>query len=217
MAHTLNSPYFDTKQAMRTTTGSVHSNPAKTTSPTHPTSVPLYVYRELAAELKATQSQLDALTAKNQQLAQENQLLRHEITQVVKSFIHLQKLVDYRATPNSTATPNSDSEAKNISNNQSPQAKPRPQATRSRQPVVPEAPKSKSQYSDFAVPVVEINPPIPETILIEEQEVGYYPTSKSEPKEINGWWLAISIIVIMLTAFGAGYLIVRPLFAQQSR
>lgn len=210
MAHTLNSPHFNTKQAMRTTTGSVHSNPAKTTSPTHPTSVPLYVYRELAAELKATQSQLDMLTAKNQQLTQENQLLRHEITQVVKSFIHLQKLVDYRATPNS------DSEVKNIPNHQSPQAKPRPQATRSRQPVVPEAAKSKNQYSDFAIPVVEINPPIPETFLIEEQEVSYYPTSKPEPKEINGWWLAISIIVIMLTAFGAGYLIVRPLFAQQS-
>ncbi|MBD2364998.1 hypothetical protein H6G36_28200 [Anabaena minutissima FACHB-250] len=197
---------------MRTTTGSVQGNPSKPTSPTHPTSVPLYVYRELSAELKATQSQLDMLTAKNQQLVQENQLLRHEITQVVKSFIHLQKLVDYRITPNSHP------EVSNIpSNHQSSEAKTRSQVTRSRQPVVPEASSSKSRQTNFAVPIVEINPLVPETVLIEEQEVGYYPTSKSEAKEVNGWWLAISIVFIMLTAFGAGYLIVRPLFEQQNR
>ncbi|UKP00397.1 hypothetical protein [Nostoc sp. UHCC 0870] len=203
---------------MRTTTGSVHGNPGQQTPQTHPTSVPLYVYRELAAELKATQSQLDVLTAKNQQLVQENQLLRHEITQVVKSFIHLQKLVDYRTTPNFTSIPNSHPEVSNIpSNHQSPETKPRPQGKRSRQPVVPEASSSKSRQTNFAVPVVEISPPMPETVLIEEQEVGYYPASESKAKEINGWWLAISIVFIMLTAFGAGYLIVRPLFEQQSR
>ncbi|HIK04504.1 MAG TPA: hypothetical protein IGS40_07280 [Trichormus sp. M33_DOE_039] len=203
---------------MRTTTGSVPGNPPKATSQNHPTSVPLYVYRELAAELKATQAKLDALTTKNQQLAQENQHLRHEITQVVKSFIHLQKLVDSRTTSNFTFTPTSHPEVSNIpSKDLLATDQPRPQATRSRQPVIPEPSASKSRHTAFSVPIVELSTPIPETVLIEEQEAGYYPNSKPEPKEMNGWWLAISILFIMLTAFGAGYLVVRPLFEHQSR
>lgn len=164
---------------MQTTTGSVYSHPPKPKSqPYHP-SVPLSVYRELADELHTTQAKLDALTAKNQQLTQENQLLRHEITKVVQSFLHLQKLVD------------------------SP-SKPKPVAS------------TKSDRSNFAIPL-EISSPIPETILIEEQEVVYHTTSKAEAKEINGWWLAITILLIMLSAFGAGYLIVRPLLEHRSR
>ncbi|MCF4969201.1 hypothetical protein [Nostoc sp. CMAA1605] len=203
---------------MRTTTGSVPGNPPKATSQNYPTSVPLYVYRELAAELKATQAKLDVLTTKNQQLAQENQRLRHEITQVVKSFIHLQKLVDYPSTPNFTHTPTSHPEVSNIpSPDAPPKEQPRPQATRSRQPVIPEPATSKVSHTDFSVPIVEITSPTSETVVIEEQEVSYYPNSKPEPKEMNGWWLAISILLIMLTAFGAGYLVVRPLFQHQSR
>ncbi|AFY51022.1 hypothetical protein Nos7524_5299 [Nostoc sp. PCC 7524] len=202
---------------MRTTTGSVHGNPSKPPSSTLPTSVPLYVYRELATELKATQAQLDALNAKNRQLAQENQRLRHEITQVVQSFLHLQKLVDYQTTPSSYSSPTSHPEVNVPKNYQSTQTQPRPQAHRSRQPVVPEPPNSKSRHPDFSVPLVEISSPMPETVLVEEQEVGYYPTAKSQAKELNGWWLALGILLIMLTAFGAGYLIVRPLFAHQSR
>lgn len=198
---------------MRTTTGYVHGNPPKTPSQNHPTSVPLYVYRELATELKATQAKLDALTIKNQQLVQENQLLRHEITQVVNSFIHLQKLVDYRAKPHFTDTPHSHPETNHIP----PTNQPRPQATRSRQPVVPQASQHKIPQPDFPLPVVEIHPPISETLVMEEQAVDYYPTAASERKEINGWWLAIGIVLIMLTAFGAGYLVVRPLFEHQNR
>jgi hypothetical protein len=170
----------------------------------------MYVYRELAAELKATQAKLDALTAKNQQIVQENQFLRQEISQVVQSFLHLQKLVDYRV-------PGSHPEMNIPSNYQPTEAQPRPQTVRSRQPVVPTPSINRNRQVEFSLPVMEINSPISETVLIEEQEVGYYPASKVKVKELNSWWLAISILLIMLSAFGAGYLIVRPLFAHQSR
>ncbi|MCC5638379.1 hypothetical protein LC593_21580 [Nostoc sp. CHAB 5844] len=200
---------------MRTTTAAVHSHSAKRpASPNHPPSVPLYVYRELATELEATQAQLDALTTKNQQLAQENQFLRQEITKVLQSVSHLQKLVDFRSTDgkDSNHPPRATGEVKNTAKQPKKEARPRPQSSR---PRPPEAPKTKRR-SEFSVPVVEISSHLPETIFIEEQPVSYYPSMAAEKKELNGWWLIITIVLIMLTAFGAGYLIVRPLFEHQS-
>jgi hypothetical protein len=57
---------------------------------------------------------------------------------------------------------------------------------------------------------------MPEPVFIEEQEVRYYPPKKPEAKELSGWWLALTILLIMLTAFGTGYLIVRPLLENRS-
>jgi len=201
---------------MRTTTAAVHSHPAKRpASQSHPSSVPLYVYRELAAELEATQAKLDALTAKNQQLAQENQFLRQEIIKVLQSVSQLQKLVDFRGMVgmDGVHSPRTAGEVKSPPKQPKNQARHRPQSVRPRQP---EAPKAKRR-PDFAVPMVEISSDLPETLFIEEQPVNYYPSMAAETKETNGWWLVITILLIMLTAFGAGYLIVRPLFENQSR
>ena len=190
---------------MRTTTGSVNGNQPKPNSQAYPSSVPLYVYRELAVELKATQDKLDALMARNQQLAQENQMLRHEVSQVVQSFLHLQKVVD-------RPVPGSYPEMKNPNDYEFTEPQPRPQTVQSRQPVVPQPPSSKNQHFSYSIPA-------PQTVLIEEQETGYYPspTSKAQAQEFKGWWLVICIVLIMLSAFGAGYLIVKPLFEHQGR
>jgi hypothetical protein len=202
---------------MRTTTAAVHNHSAKRpASQNHPSSVPLYVYRELATELEATQAKLDALTAKNQQLAQENQFLRQEIIKVLQSVSQLQKLVDFRGTGGIDAdySPRAASEVKNTPKQTKNQARHhRPQSSRPRQT---EAPKAK-RSPGFAVPIVEISSELPETVFIEEQPISYYPSMAAQKKEFNGWWLAITILLIMLTAFGAGYLIVRPLFEHQSR
>ena len=66
-------------------------------------------------------------------------------------------------------------------------------------------------------PLVNENLPKSEPVFIEEREVRYYPYPKSELKQVNGWWLVIIIVFIMVTGFAAGYLIVRPLFQNQSR
>lgn len=202
---------------MRISTGSVHSNPPKPNSQTYLPSVPIYVYRELAAELQATQAKLDALTAKNKQLVQENQLLRNEVRKVVQSFLHLQKLVGSDATSSSDQAQDSSFDVKSPNNRPVTDTHPHQPVSRSRQPATPQVTNNKSHRSSFSVPIVDINAPIPHTVLIEEQEVAYYPTTQTETKQINGWWLAITILLIMLTAFAAGYLIVRPLFEYQSR
>jgi hypothetical protein len=186
--------------------------------------VPLSVYRELAAELQTAEARLDLLTAKNQQLSQENQLLRQEITKVVQSFLHLQKLVDTQVVPAASSTssdrpaPHSAPDAKATTKHPVAAASPRQQAPRPPQPpTVPKVVKGKKPPVEFSVPVVEMVSPMPEPVFIEEQEVRYYSPTEPESKEISGWWLVISILLIMITAFGAGYLVVRPLFEHQNR
>ncbi|MFM2063137.1 MAG: hypothetical protein RLZZ507_2807 [Cyanobacteriota bacterium] len=92
---------------MRSTTQNVHSKPP---TPKYSPSVPVYVYRELVAELQALQAKLDVVTNHNQKLSQENQHLRQEINKVVQSCLELQKLVDSspsssQNTPSSPSSP----------------------------------------------------------------------------------------------------------------
>ncbi|MEH2168267.1 MAG: hypothetical protein V7K41_16765 [Nostoc sp.] len=202
---------------MRTTIGSVHRNSPTPTTQAYPPSVPLSVYRELSTELQAVQARLNALTIQNQQLAQENQLLRQEITKVVESFSRLQNFVDSHTTPSYHQANQASGDVKNAAKQPVTQARPPQQVSRSRPSVVPKTPCEKSRRQDFSTPVMEMNFPIPEPVFIEEQQVSYYSTTEPDVKELNGWWLIITILLIMLTAFSAGYFVVRPLFEHQKR
>ncbi|MDH6060170.1 hypothetical protein NWP17_06925 [Chrysosporum bergii ANA360D] len=186
---------------MQTTASSIHQHPAKPPQPqTYSPSVPLYVYRELATELKLTQAKLDVLTSQNHQLEEENQLLREEISKVIQSVLHLQKLID-----------SSPQRKHNQVNHVTHQIKTPPQESSPRPSVV----KQTRPDPHFSAPQEINHPTMPETYLIEEEQVKYSPGREKEVKEFSGWWLAMTIVLIMLTAFGAGYLIVRPLFEHQ--
>ena len=203
---------------MQASSNSIYNQPR---TPTAPPSVPLSVYRELAAELQTTQAQLDKLTAKNQQLTQENQLLRQEMTKLIQSCLRLQKLVDFSASPPNTPNNPEAHTPPNVKTASPPtaaaKARPRQQVARPRPPVISEVPGSKSHSSQVSVPAMEMMPQMPQPVFIEEQEVRYYPSTEPEAKEVSGWWLVITILLIMLAAFSAGYLVVRPLFEHQSR
>jgi len=212
---------------MKTTTGSHYSQPPNN----YPPSVPLCVYRELTVELQAVQSKLDVMTSHNQKLVQENQQLRQEITKVIQSCLELQKLVS-TPSPSSPAPSSSDYEVK-----YSPQPQPTPyhnhevkhthkptvaapsprqQTNRPRPKTAPKPTPPQTRRQESAAPRTDMNLPVTEAVFIEEQEVHYYPQSQSEGKGLNGWWLIITIILIMITGFAAGYLIVRPLFQNQT-
>ncbi|OUL24463.1 hypothetical protein BV378_18950 [Nostoc sp. RF31YmG] len=204
---------------MQASTNPIYNHPPTPTAPAYPPSVPLSVYRELASELKTAQAKLDALTAKNQQLTQENQLLRQEMTKLIQSCLRLQKLVDFSAQPPTMPSDplRTSTEKKTAAQPTAATARPRQQVSRPRPPAVSEVPNSKSRHSPVSVPAMEMMSPIPQPVFIEEQEVRYYGSTEPEPKEVSGWWLVITILLIMLAAFSAGYLVVRPLFEHQSR
>jgi len=76
---------------MRSSTTSGHKTP--TTTHTYSPSVPLSVYRELAAELQAAEAMLDSCNAQNQHLAKQNQQLRQEISKPFSPFYYSRLLI----------------------------------------------------------------------------------------------------------------------------
>lgn len=202
---------------MRTSTGSIHSHTSTANPKAYSPSVPLSVYRDLAGELQAAEAMLDAITAQNKQLVQENQLLRQEITKAVQSFLHLQKLVDTSEAASYNQTPRASGDLNSQTSQRVNQVRQQQRVSRVHSPVVPEVPNADFQKSDFSPPIVSMIPPIPEPVFIEEEEVRYYPHNESEPKEVSAWSLVIAILLIIVTAFGVGYVIVRPFFEHQSR
>jgi hypothetical protein len=62
-------------------------------------SVPISVYRQLAAELQATQAMLDSVQLKNDQLTQQNQQLRDEIGQVAAAAQKLHQMANPIVAP----------------------------------------------------------------------------------------------------------------------
>jgi cobalamin biosynthesis Mg chelatase CobN len=210
---------------MRTTTNSVpKTKPA--TNQGYCASVPLSVYRELAAELQAMQTMMNSISSQNQKLTQENQLLRQEITKAVQSIMQLQKLTEPLASYNQELyTPaNFNYEIGQINQ---PVTEPRPEANRTRnfsgnfpQQQKVSRPRKSSNSSapkkPFRPEPVSEYFPVSENVYIEEQEVRYYPSRTKETPEANGWVLVIAIMLIIVTAFGAGYLIVRPLLQHRS-
>lgn len=175
----------------------------KISTATHPNSsyVPLSVYRELAAQLQTAEARLDSLNAQNQHLAKQNQQLRQEIETTVHSILRLQQVANVsKANQISTYYPDQDfrSEVNGSVVNQ-------------RSSHTPTARKSAATGpSPFPISTAESI--LPEKVVTEIEEGRYRRRSQLErTSEVNGWGLAIAILLIVLTAFGAGYMIVRPL------
>ncbi|NMG08605.1 hypothetical protein [Brasilonema sp. UFV-L1] len=196
---------------MRIITSSVDGSTPVTNTQAYSPSVPLSVYRDLARELQGVQAKLDALNAQNQHIMQENQLLRQEIAKAVESVLRLQKLVDSQATVNFHQASQSSSDCRTQTKRPVTATVSKEQVSRSRTFY-----RGDSQTLVFT-PEIEISSPIPEPVFIEEQEVSYDLYSESEPSQIRGWWIIIGILLIIVLGFGAGYLIVRPLFESHSR
>ncbi|MEL6224767.1 MAG: hypothetical protein AAFR31_19220 [Cyanobacteria bacterium J06627_8] len=67
-------------------------------APTQPrgnnAAVPITIYRELVAELQHTQQRLREVSDRNEQLAEHNQKLRHEIEQVVQAALNVRTVAN---------------------------------------------------------------------------------------------------------------------------
>lgn len=212
---------------MKTSTAPNYSQPPTN----YPPSVPLYVYRELTAELQTIQSKLDVVTNHNQKLAQENQQLRQEITKVIESCLELQKLVDASA-PSSPVAPQSHQEVKSLTQLQPPisnnhevtytnkpkvtTAPPR-QETKPQKKAVIKNTHSQNHHQEAAVSATNINATESQKVFIEEKKVRFSRPTMSNTKELSGWNLLITIVLIMITGFAAGYVVVRPLFQNHSQ
>ncbi|WP_204153985.1 hypothetical protein [Leptolyngbya sp. CCY15150] len=156
-------------------------------------SVPISVYRQLAAELETTKGQLISVSHKNQQLIQHNQQLQQALTSLVQSALMVQPLVGGTAAPSTAAA--SPPSAPSAPAPSAPTASARPMAEPSsatgQAPSAPDLPSFDAFFT--------------------EQTEAPQPAETRQPRSMNGLWLTLVIVVVMLTAFGAGFLVVRPL------
>ncbi|MEY3298327.1 MAG: hypothetical protein RLZZ597_1587 [Cyanobacteriota bacterium] len=196
-------------------------------------SVPISVYRELATELKATQALVDSLTQQNQQLGQQNLFLRQEMLKFAESAAQLKQVVDGRSATNgadvqlshslqpitvdsplttdpqsATATIDSlraESDARLSSGGVSQIAS---QVTQMFSP----KPNMVKGASQTIKPKAKRPQPQPRVLYTEERLDTLRPGQGRERNaDLSGLWLAATILLIVVSAFGAGFLIMKPL------
>jgi len=158
-------------------------------------SVPLSVYRELAAELQATRGMVDSLNVKNQDLTLQNQKLRQEIYRFAQSAIALQSLVAPTQLP--VSSPRTAHHPEPIDRHPSWE-----------DAAAASAIAAKLRGNDSTVSYEELSAGV--------QELPQLPQEK-KPRNLGGIWLTLTIVLIMVTAFGAGFLVVRPLLPTSNK
>ncbi|HEY9877375.1 MAG TPA: hypothetical protein V6D29_02910 [Leptolyngbyaceae cyanobacterium] len=168
-------------------------------------SVPISVYRELAAELQATKAMVDSLNGQNQQLMQQNQVLRQEILRFAQASDRLRLAIE-STQPAAVARP---AEPSNDYFEEEPDSFPERVsegsshlATQPNRPVkpLPSAPQKRPKGSQPPALFTEQRP--------ERLRQGTDPT---RTQDMSGLWLATTILLIVVSAFGAGFLIMKPL------
>jgi hypothetical protein len=189
-------------------------------------SVPISVYRELATELRATQAMVDSLTQQNQQLTQQNQVLRQEMIRFADSAARLKQAVESsqpQPAEGSSLEQNfgtevamypvqmADAAAASLPERLS-GSMGEGVSTLANQLTQMVKPKGKTKKS--AKPPQRPQAARPQRLYTEERLDANRPGQLSQrPSDMSGLWLAVTILLIVISAFGAGFLIMRPLLS----
>jgi cobalamin biosynthesis Mg chelatase CobN len=229
---------------------SMQANPvskSQSSQTSYQASVPISLYRELAAELQRTQAKLSTAQFQNEQINKHNQLLIKEFEAITQSAQRIQMMM---AQSTSSATKLSDVVANIRSTSQAQaiaQSKVQAQAvaqtvarSMAQPQTSPQAPSPAQPIAEMAMsngnvsskepivasmPMYEIDaftPPEPmftsnlkpkkqpKTSTHQEIATGYDRQDSASSGNMSGWWLALTIILIVGTSFGAGYFLMRP-------
>ncbi|MEE3718209.1 hypothetical protein V2H45_15835 [Tumidithrix elongata RA019] len=224
---------------------SMQANPvskSQSSQSSYQASVPISVYRELAAELQRTQGKLSSAQLQNDQLSKHNQLLIKEFEAITQSAQRIQlimaqstssatKLSDVVANIRSTSQAQAISQsqaqaqavaqtvARSLAQPQAPvQSSPSNQSTQTMQEVA-------SRNTTSAMPMFEVDSLTPSEAIFtsnlkpkkqpktsthQEIATGIDRQDSAQAGSMNGWWLALTIVFIVGTSFGAGYFLMRP-------
>ncbi len=176
--------------------------------------VPLSVYRELSAELQASKAMLDSLNAQNQQLTRQNQQFRQEIERLSGSMTNLQHIVESPqptwGAPSIAARANAEAIADQI----------RPASARLKQPGRSPDPSANSSLVKVSVPnfpTMESNEPLPQLFTEQSDPMQSLRNPANSPRDLSGLWLWFTVLAIILTAFGAGFMVMRPLLPNSGK
>jgi hypothetical protein len=182
--------------------------------------VPVSLYREICDELREKSGQVETLQLNNQRILQENQQLRQEIQRLVQMVMHthhqVTQISEFQTEPTANGTetfhPRSGLKRSTVPAVQ-PYAQPSPQ-----RPTVlsrTQMPARTAIAASTMVPFSTTNNP--QDWITGTQEPfaqRLFNQTSAITKDLRGWKLAIVISLIILSAFGAGFLVVRPLIGQ---
>lgn len=186
-------------------------------------SVPISIYRQLSGELEAAKTQIDALKRENEQLWEQNQYLNQELTQIVDSAQHLKQMVlNFDLGINTQGSSGYGVRHESVTSHQSPVTNyqlpinPQPSIPDIQSPIPNPQPSIPNPHTESSLilssqsessQLAAIQPEI-----VTSQDHNLHQSIKSEDSSrMNTWLLTIAIMLIVFTAFGTGFMIVRPL------
>ncbi|MCT7973858.1 bZIP transcription factor [Laspinema olomoucense] len=192
-----------------TASGNLPTTPTTPSTQPYSPSVPISLYREVVAELQTAQERLDSLTTQNHQLLQQNRQLRQEIETVVQSAVHLQQVVDAWEPQSPPVNRSGDRTHRGES---AYSATPHPESAHPQLSGIP----GSAVGSPFAMTDMGATPGMGEALFTEQPETRPRRTTRPVKRaDLGGLGLLIMILLIVVSAFGAGYWVVRPLLMQQ--
>jgi hypothetical protein len=183
-------------------------------------SVPISIYRELSVDLQATQANINALQVENLQLAEQNQQLRHDLEQlaaqtqqVVQRFRHssIGPAADEALMLDELGFDAASATTRSQMLDQLYRALPPDYAPLSEADAIADAASLSSGLP--AMPKLAM-PAIPRAKKFSVQaQPPHRSAATAIEGDLNGWKLTLVMALIVLSAFGAGFLVVRPLLA----
>ena len=184
-----------------------NSNAVESTSPL--SSVPISLYRELCEEFRHKTEELEAADHQNQRLLAQNEQLRQELQQLVQRVMQTQQVVMQMTTelPSQAAIASPAEPVAALPTHLSTAPLPaRRQAMRS----APD--QSRSPHASPSVVPSAIGPTYAETGSLTTR---LWNQTHTFTQDLQGWKMAVMMGLIVLSAFGAGFLIMRPFMARQ--
>jgi hypothetical protein len=149
-------------------------------------SVPISVYKELAAELQATRVMVESLNQRNQQLAQQNLMIRQEVDRVVQASFNLQQVMDF-------VSPDSGSPDEAGLGSQ--------------------AGSEGRVAQQRRIPMEGDRLPFRGEALFTEEPSRPVRLAKSlkKPKDLGNYGILVTVLIVVLAAFGLGFVAVKQL------
>lgn len=177
-------------------------------------SVPMSVYRELAAELKATKALVESVADQNQQLTQQNQVLRQELLRFAQAADQMRQAIEPAASLAIASPVDLSSFQPELQALERPERP--PERSSGRRVERSEESSTSLNHSRSAKPKPSVSAKRgqgPKSVLFSEQrpERLRQEGGSSSAQEMSGLWLATTILLIVVSAFGAGFLIMKPL------
>ena len=194
-----------------------NSNAVESTSPL--SSVPISLYRELCDELRQKTQELEVADHKNQRLVAQNQQLRQELQRLVQQVMQTQQAVTQLTTDfPSQEFPSQAPIALSVEPSTTlPTASPISTA------LLPARRQAIRSVQDHSRPPNATPSAVPSSVIAETSihadsdplTTRLWNQTNVFTQELQGWRMAIVMGLIVLSAFGAGFLIMRPFMARQ--